>query len=78
MIRPAADYDRSLRVLRMARELCPTSAVKSAILVGLGETRDELLAAMEDLRAAGADLLAIGQYLQPTRDQVAVQRYWAP
>jgi lipoic acid synthetase len=48
------------------------------MMVGLGETWDEILAAMDDLRTAGVDLLAIGQYLRPTRAQTPVRRYWSP
>ncbi len=77
-VRPAADYERSLNVLRMARRFAPESAVKSAMMVGLGETWDEILAAMDDLRTAGVDLLAIGQYLRPTRAQTPVRRCWSP
>jgi len=77
-VRRTADYDRSLGVLRMAREMAPHSAIKSAILLGFGEERHEIVQAMDDLRAAGVDLLTICQYLQPTRGQLPVQRYYTP
>lgn len=64
-----AGYDQSLAVLRIAKELAPHQRTKSSILVGMGETRDEVLEAMRDLRAVGVELLAIGQYLQPTRNK---------
>ena len=61
-----AGYDQSLNVLRMVKEIDPTRKTKSSILVGFGETPDEVIKTMRDLRAAQVDLLAIGQYLQPT------------
>jgi lipoic acid synthetase len=62
-----AGYDQSLNVLRMVKEIDPTRKTKSSILVGFGETPDEVIETMRDLRAAQVDLLAIGQYLQPTQ-----------
>jgi lipoic acid synthetase len=59
-------YDQTLNVLRMVKEMDPTMRTKSSILVGMGETPAEVLETMQDLRAAQVDLLAIGQYLQPT------------
>lgn len=61
-----AGYDQTLAVLRMVKEIDPTRKTKSSLLLGLGETPDEVLETMRDLRAANVDLLAIGQYLQPT------------
>ena len=61
-----AGYDQTLNVLRMVKELDPGMRTKSSILVGMGETPDEILETMQDLRRAQVDLLAIGQYLQPT------------
>jgi len=78
MVRSVASYERSLEVLRLVREVWPEAITKSALMVGMGETMDEVIEAMEDLRAAQVDLLAIGQYLQPTRRHVPVQRYWPP
>ncbi len=77
-IRPAADYDRSLAVLRFAAAAVPWPAVKSGLMVGLGETDDELREAIADLRQAGCDLLTIGQYLAPSRQHAPVQRYVPP
>jgi lipoic acid synthetase len=62
-----AGYDQSLAVLRTAKEIAPQQRTKSSLLVGMGETPDEVLETMRDLRAVGVELLAIGQYLQPTR-----------
>ncbi len=62
-----ASYAQSLAVLQMAKALAPTGRTKSSILVGMGETSAEVIVTMRDLRAAHVDLLAIGQYLQPTR-----------
>jgi lipoic acid synthetase len=64
-----AGYDRTMDVLRMIKEIDPRRRTKSSILVGIGEQVDEVVETMRDLRAAGVDLLAIGQYLQPTRSK---------
>jgi lipoic acid synthetase len=77
-VRPQADYARSLAVLRLAAEVRPGRAVKSGLMVGLGEERDEILAVLGDLRAAGCILVTIGQYLQPRRDNLPVVRYVHP
>jgi lipoic acid synthetase len=77
-VRPAARYRRSLDALRIARELGPALSTKSGIMVGLGETKSELVQALKDLRAVGCDLLTIGQYLQPGPQQVPVARYYPP
>jgi lipoic acid synthetase len=74
--RPAAHYRRSLAVLRRAKALGATT--KSGLMIGLGETRDEIAAALADLREAGCDLLTVGQYLQPSRDALPVSRYYEP
>lgn len=78
-IRPQGKYRRSLDVLRIVKELAPDMITKSGLMVGLGETTDELHQTFGDLRDAGCDVLTIGQYLQPTRDGHApVERYYAP
>ena len=75
-VRSAARYDRSLEVLRqMAASGIPT---KSSIMLGLGETRDEILETMDDLRAAGVTIFTLGQYLQPTRKHLPVREYVHP
>jgi len=74
-----AGYDRSLGVLRAARELGPAGLVtKSSIMLGLGETPDELLEAFRDLRGAGVDLLSLGQYLRPSLRHLPVARFVPP
>lgn len=74
--RPQADYQRSLDVLRRARD--EGMITKTSIMVGLGESDDEALDVMRDARAAGCDILFLGQYLQPTRGHLPVERYVTP
>ncbi|HXC54024.1 MAG TPA: lipoyl synthase [Rhizomicrobium sp.] len=77
-IRPGARYFASLRLLQQAKELMPSGFTKSGLMVGLGETREEIMQVMDDLRAASVDFLTIGQYLQPTKKHAALQRFWTP
>jgi len=79
-IRPQADYDRSLLVLKNFKRLDPSIFTKSSFMVGLGETDDEIIELMGDLVGAGCDILTIGQYLAPTqlKRHVKVQRYVKP
>ena len=77
-IRPGARYFHSLRLLQRVKELAPAMFTKSGIMVGLGETRDEVLQVMDDLRSADVDFLTIGQYLQPTRRHAEVKAYINP
>ncbi|KXG43896.1 lipoyl synthase [Tepidibacillus decaturensis] len=77
-VRSKAKYDRSLEFLRRAKELNPEIPTKSSIMVGLGETKEEILEAMDDLRANDVDILTIGQYLQPTKKHLPVEKYWHP
>ena len=76
--RPAFRYDRSLEVLERTRERAPQIARKSNLILGMGETEDEVYEAMDDLAAAGCQILTIGQYLQPTHKHLALQRYATP
>src|SRR5690606_36479162 len=78
VVRPQARYARSLELLRVARTLDPGTLTKSGLMVGLGETKDELLAVFRDLRESAVDILTVGQYLQPTPDHLPVARYWTP
>ena len=78
IIRPQADYERSLAVLQIASERSPAIKIKSGLMVGLGETDEELLAAMEDLLQAGCKYLTIGQYLAPSKEHAHVERYVHP
>jgi lipoic acid synthetase len=77
-IRPGARYFHSLRLLQRAKEIDQRVFTKSGIMVGLGETREEVLQVMDDLRSADVDFLTIGQYLQPTRKHAPVKRYVHP
>ncbi len=77
-IRPGGRYFHSLRLLQRVKELDPTIFTKSGIMVGLGEKRDEIMQVMDDMRVADIDFLTIGQYLQPTRKHVAVDRFVTP
>lgn len=78
-IRAGADYRRSLKILQKAKELSNgKSIIKSGIMVGLGETQDEVVAVMQDLRAAGCDVITIGQYLSPSKHNYPVQEYVSP
>lgn len=75
---PRAGYQRTLDVLRLAKESCPDVLTKTSLMLGLGETRDEILATMDDLRAHNVDILTMGQYLQPTPNHLPVERYVNP
>ena len=77
-VRPGARYFHSLRLLQMVKEIDPSLFTKSGIMLGLGETRNEVLQVMDDLRAAQVDFLTIGQYLQPSRKHHAVARFVPP
>ncbi|HET7410437.1 MAG TPA: lipoyl synthase [Paracoccaceae bacterium] len=77
-VRPGARYFHSLRLLQRAKEIDPTVFTKSGIMVGLGETRAQVLQVMDDMRAADIDFLTVGQYLQPTPKHHAVARYVPP
>lgn len=77
-IRPGARYFHSLNLLHDVKKLDPNIFTKSGIMVGLGETTDEILQVMDDLRAAKVDFMTIGQYLQPTKNHAPVDRYVTP
>jgi lipoic acid synthetase len=77
-VRPMADYRRSLDVLKKAGEISPHPVTKSGLMLGLGETRDEVIAAMRDLREAGCELLTLGQYLAPSDKHHPVVRFVTP
>ena len=78
VVRPQGNFERSLELLRQARELDPGTLTKSGLMVGLGETREELLAVFEGLRRSEVDILTVGQYLRPTAEHLPVDRYWTP
>ncbi|MGQ0674571.1 MAG: lipoyl synthase [Rhodospirillales bacterium] len=77
-IRPGARYFHSLRLLDQVKRLDPAMFTTSGMMVGLGETKEEVLQAMDDLRAAGVDFLTVGQYLQPTPKHAGVDRFVTP
>ncbi len=77
-VRPEADYRRSLAVLRLAKECNPARVTKSGLMLGLGETAEEIRQTLRDLLDAGCSMLTLGQYLQPTPDHLAVERYVPP
>ncbi|GAA6757751.1 lipoyl synthase [Thermus oshimai] len=75
---PRAGYEQTLKVLAHAKRYRPEALTKSSLLLGLGETEEEILEAMQDLRAAGVDILTLGQYLRPTPAHLPVERYVTP
>ena len=77
-VRPGADYDWSLELLRRFKQMNPDIPTKSGIMLGLGETREQVEKALRDLRAHDVDMITIGQYLQPTPHHHPVLRYWEP
>ncbi len=77
-IRPGARYFHSLRLLERVKDRDPMMFTKSGIMVGLGETREEVMQVMDDMRSAGVDFITIGQYLQPTRKHAAIDRFVTP
>ena len=77
-VRRGATYQRSLALLAASRELAPSTPTKSGLMLGLGETREEVIAAMHDLRAVDCQRLTLGQYLRPSLAHLPVQRYWTP
>jgi lipoic acid synthetase len=77
-VRKGAVYERSLELLRRAKECAPQMPTKTGMMLGLGEERAEVLGAMRDIVAQGADILTLGQYLQPTREHLPVVRFVHP
>src|SRR5690625_4186404 len=77
-VRARATYDRSLQLLQRVKNIAPQTPTKSSIMVGLGETKEEIIEAMDDLLAHDVDIMTIGQYLQPTTKHLFVERYYHP
>ena len=77
-VRPQARYERSLEVLRRTKQRAPDLVCKSGIMVGLGETLDEVVATMRDIASQGTDILTVGQYLRPSPVHLPIERYWTP
>jgi len=78
LVRRGARYDRSLRLLGHAKRYAPAVLTKSGIMVGHGESLDEVIRTMRDIRDSGVDILTVGQYLQPSREHLPVRRFWSP
>jgi lipoyl synthase len=77
-VRPGSDYAHSLRLLQAFKERFPAVPTKSGLMVGLGETDEEVVATLRDMRAHAIDMLTLGQYLQPSRGHLPVDRYVTP
>ena len=77
-VRKGAVYERSLELLRKAGEILPGVATKTGMMLGLGETRDEVIQAMQEIAAQGTHILTLGQYLQPTSEHLPIERYVHP
>ena len=77
-VRARATYERSLELLRRAKEMQPKVPTKSSLMIGLGETKEEIIETMDDLRAVNVDIMTIGQYLQPSKSHLKIKKYWTP
>jgi len=77
-VRPQAIYERSLDLIRRAKAMAPEMLTKSGFMVGLGETKDELLQVMRDLKHNGCDIVTVGQYLRPSMQHLPIERYYEP
>lgn len=77
-VRRGAKYDRSLKVLQIAKEIDASIPTKSGLMLGHGETETEIVETMTDLRAVGCDRLTLGQYMRPSLQHLPVQKYWTP
>jgi len=77
-VRARAKYDRTLELLKRAKEMQPTIPTKSSLMIGVGETFEEILETMDDLRSVDVNIMTIGQYLQPTKKHLAVEKYYHP
>ena len=77
-VRSGARYERTLRLLETSKRLAPGIVTKSGVMVGLGETMEELLRVFQDLGSRGVDILTIGQYLRPSHDHLPIARFYAP
>ena len=77
-VRPQAAYSRSINLLKRAKEIDPNTRTKSGLMVGAGETWEEIVQTMRDLRSADCDILTVGQYLSPSNNHVTISRYYTP
>ena len=78
VVRSGARYERTLRLLENAKAMAPNMVTKSGVMVGLGETKDELVEVFRDLGSRGVDILTVGQYLRPSRDHLPIYRFYTP
>jgi lipoic acid synthetase len=77
-VRPGSDYQWSLNILKQYKQMAPDVLTKSGIMVGVGETKEEVIQVLEDMHAHDIDMVTIGQYLQPSRDHLPVERFVHP
>jgi lipoic acid synthetase len=77
-VRARAKYERTLELLKRAKEMQPSIPTKSSIMIGVGEEWDEIIETMDDLRAHNVDIVTLGQYLQPTKGHLKIEKYWHP
>ncbi|NPA32800.1 MAG: lipoyl synthase, partial [Aquificae bacterium] len=77
VVRKGANYERSLRVLKLSKEIAPHITTKSALILGFGETKEEIIKTMEDIRKTGCDILVVGQYYQPSLSHHPVVKYYS-
>jgi len=78
LVRPDADFKRSMIVLKRIKEIDPKQITKSGLMIGLGESKEEVVKTMRTLKMVGVDILTIGQYLQPRKDLLPVSKYYTP
>jgi len=78
LVRRGAQYERSLNVLRFVKEIDATIPTKSGLMLGHGETKEEILETLADLRNAECDRITLGQYMRPSLSHLPVQKYWTP
>ena len=78
VVRSGARYERTLRLLENAKEISPGMVTKSGVMVGLGESTEELVEVFHDLGSRGVDILTVGQYLRPSRDHLPIARFYTP
>jgi lipoic acid synthetase len=78
VVRPGARYERTLKLLENVKKFSPGMVTKSGVMVGLGETREELIEVFRDLGGRGVDILTVGQYLRPSRDHLPIARFYPP
>ncbi len=78
LLRPGGDYQRSVNLLAAAKEIQPKIVLKSGLMIGLGETKEQIIRTFKDLKAAGCQVLTVGQYLPPTPAHVPVKKFYQP